>query len=214
MDKWLKRNAEGKSSEEKNSSDGSSHKRHKIQLNSEKDIETAFCTCPRGQFVCHHISALWIHGHHNISITEVECKWSSRKVKGEKQTVTVQDLYKGKPHQTTDRLLKQEEIKAFKESLKGDTSSSTCGFTCFARKGDVLPTRYNDKRDVYLLSTKLTAGFVEKSRYQASSSSNNAIQKPSTIDHYNTNMGAVDAVDQDTEPYICTRKSYSWFNKK
>ncbi|KAF5303534.1 hypothetical protein FQR65_LT18972 [Abscondita terminalis] len=72
-----------------------------IQLNSEKDIETAFCTCPRGQFVCHHISALWIHGHHNISITEVECKWSSRKVKGEKQTVTVQDLYKGKPLQTT-----------------------------------------------------------------------------------------------------------------
>lgn len=85
--------------------------------------------------------------------------------------------------------------------------------TCFVRKSDVLIIRYRDKRDVYLLSTKLTAGFVEKNRYQASVSTHLLLQKPSAIEHYNTNMGAVDAVDQDIEPYNCARKNYSWFKK-
>lgn len=84
---------------------------------------------------------------------------------------------------------------------------------CFVRKGDILVVRYKDKRDVYLLSTKLTAGFTEKSRYQSKVSATVSIQKPLAIEHYNLNMGAVDAVDQDLEPYNCTRKSYTWFKK-
>lgn len=79
--------------------------------------------------------------------------------------------------------------------------------TCFAKNGDVLVIRYKDKQDVYLLCTKHTAGFAEKSRYHVN------VQKPSTINHYNVNMGVVDGVDQDVEPYKCIRKSYSWFKK-
>lgn len=74
--------------------------------------------------------------------------------------------------------------------------------TCFVRKNYILVLRYKDKRDVYLLSTKLTAGFIEKSHYQSSVSTNVVLQKPSTIEHYNKNMGGVDAVDQDIEPYV------------
>lgn len=85
--------------------------------------------------------------------------------------------------------------------------------TCFVRKGDVLVIRYKDKRDVYVLTTKLKAGFVEKKRFHTSTSTNIPIQKPKPIDHYNQNMGSVDAVDQDIEPYDCTRKSYTWFKK-
>lgn len=85
--------------------------------------------------------------------------------------------------------------------------------TCFVRKDDVLVLRFKDKRDVYLLTTKLTAGFIEKNRYQRSVSGYVSYQKPAAIEHYNVNMGSVDAVDQDIEPYDCTRKSYSWFKK-
>lgn len=85
--------------------------------------------------------------------------------------------------------------------------------TCFVRKGDVLLMKFKDKRDVYVLTTKLEAGFVEKRRYQTSTASNISVQKPAAIEHYNQNMGAVDAVDQDIEPYDCTRKSYTWFKK-
>lgn len=85
--------------------------------------------------------------------------------------------------------------------------------TCFIRKDDVLILRYKDKRDVFLLTSKHTAGFIERERYQPSVSSVVMYQKPSPIQYYNVNMGSVDAVDQDIEPYDCTRKSYSWFKK-
>lgn len=63
--------------------------------------------------------------------------------------------------------------------------------SCFVRKGDILVTKFKDKRDVYVLTTKLVAGFVEKSRYQTSLASNIALKKPVPIQHYNENMGAV-----------------------
>lgn len=85
--------------------------------------------------------------------------------------------------------------------------------TCFIRKGDVLIARYKDKRDVHLLTTKHKAGYIEKNRFQPSISRNVPILKPNIIEHYNLNMGGVDAIDQDIEPYDCTRKSYTWFKK-
>lgn len=85
--------------------------------------------------------------------------------------------------------------------------------SCFIRKGDVLIVRYKDKRDVYLLTTKMTGGFTEKPRFDRSVQSHIEIKKPAAIEHYNKNMGSVDGIDQDIEPYDCTRKSYTWFKK-
>lgn len=87
------------------------------------------------------------------------------------------------------------------------------GQACFVRKGDVLLVRYRDKRDVYVLSTKMVAGFVEKTTRPTASSRSVVLQKPHHIEHYNKNMGAVDAVDQDIESYCCARKNYTWFKK-
>lgn len=84
--------------------------------------------------------------------------------------------------------------------------------SCFIRKDMLLLVRYNDKKDVYLLTSKHTAGFCEKKRYQVGG---NIVyyNKPKHIEFYNQNMGSVDAVDQDTEPYSPLRKSYTWFSK-
>lgn len=85
--------------------------------------------------------------------------------------------------------------------------------SCFIRKGNTLIVRFRDKRDVYVITTKLTAAFVSKTRYQPTTSRSLNVLKPSHIEHYNMNMGSVDAVDQDIEPYNCKRKNYTWFKK-
>lgn len=87
--------------------------------------------------------------------------------------------------------------------------------SCFIRNKDLLLVKFRDKRDVYVLTSKLTASFVEKSRHNKgqTSTQNTIYKKPEHIEHYNQNMGAVDAVDQDLEPYNAARKSFSWFKK-
>ncbi|CAH1959610.1 unnamed protein product [Acanthoscelides obtectus] len=87
------------------------------------------------------------------------------------------------------------------------------GQSCFIRKGDVLIVRYKDKKDVYVITSKLTADFVQKDQYSVVDKRVVVLQKPSHVDHYNSNMGAVDATDQDMEPYNAARKSYAWFKK-
>lgn len=76
----------------------------------------------------------------------------------------------------------------------------------------LLLVRYSDKKDVYLLTSKHTAGFCEKQRYE-SGGKVFYYNKPQHIEFYNQNMGAVDVMDQDTEPYSPLRKSYTWFTK-
>jgi hypothetical protein len=72
--------------------------------------------------------------------------------------------------------------------------------------------RYKDKKDVHLLTSKHHAGFFEKSRYMVGGKLQ-TFKKPAHIEFYNQNMGSVDAVDQDLEPYCSLRKSYTWFTK-
>jgi hypothetical protein len=61
--------------------------------------------------------------------------------------------------------------------------------------------RYKDTKDVHLLTSKHHAGFFEKSRYMVGGKLQ-TFKKPAHIEFYNQNMGSVDAVDQDLEPYI------------
>lgn len=85
--------------------------------------------------------------------------------------------------------------------------------SCFVRKKDILIVRFRDKRDVYVLTTKLTANFQEKEKYDAVKKTKMMYQRPLHIEHYNMHMGAVDAVDQAIEPCNAARKNYSWFKK-
>ncbi|KAF5272814.1 hypothetical protein FQA39_LY07841 [Lamprigera yunnana] len=43
-----------------------------ISVDVDDGILEGKCTCPRGQVICHHIAAVCIHAHHNISVTDQE----------------------------------------------------------------------------------------------------------------------------------------------
>lgn len=96
---------------------------------------------------------------------------------------------------------------------RGVPSELTHIQSCFIRKGDVLIVRCKDKKDVYVITSKLTADFVQKDQYSVAHKRVVVLQKPSHVDQYNLNMGAVDATDQDLEPYNAARKTYAWFKK-
>lgn len=57
------------------------------------EIKVAECTCPRGQAKCHHMAALLICCHHNISVTDTPCQWSVPKQDQASSTKTVEDMY-------------------------------------------------------------------------------------------------------------------------
>ncbi|KAG5866625.1 hypothetical protein JTB14_035102 [Gonioctena quinquepunctata] len=49
-----------------------------VSINVDNDtILDVSCTCPRGLVKCHHIAALCIYGHHNVSVTDQACRWSA-----------------------------------------------------------------------------------------------------------------------------------------
>ncbi|CAH3114999.1 unnamed protein product [Pocillopora meandrina] len=49
-----------------------------IYLDEQHEIKLSDCECPRGAFKCSHAAALFIHGIHNLSRTDVECQWRKR----------------------------------------------------------------------------------------------------------------------------------------
>ena len=48
-------------------------------MDEQHEIKSTECECPRGAFKCSHAAALFTHGIHNLSRTDVECQWRKRK---------------------------------------------------------------------------------------------------------------------------------------
>ena len=48
-------------------------------MDEQHKIKSTECECPRGAFKCSHAAALFIHGIHNLSRTDVECQWRKTK---------------------------------------------------------------------------------------------------------------------------------------
>lgn len=84
--------------------------------------------------------------------------------------------------------------------------------SCFARKGNTLIVKYQDRSQVTVLTTKYEANMVEKCRVYFGNKVD-FYNKPLHIDKYNTRMGSVDFADQMLEPYETNRKSLAWFKK-
>jgi len=42
-------------------------------------IEYGRCTCPRGQYKCHHMACILMHAMTNVSKTDQHCTWMKRK---------------------------------------------------------------------------------------------------------------------------------------
>ncbi|XP_050709301.1 piggyBac transposable element-derived protein 4-like [Eriocheir sinensis] len=86
------------------------------------------------------------------------------------------------------------------------------GQALFSRKDEILQVKFRDTKCVHVITTKYEAGFVERTRV-LKGGKQEFIKKPSPIQRYNEQMGAVDLVDQLLEPPDPTRKSYTWFKK-
>lgn len=82
----------------------------------------------------------------------------------------------------------------------------------FARKKNTLIVRWEDKKDITVLTTKYKADMVEKVKEYFG---NQVVfmNKPLHIEKYNQKMGSVDKADQFLEPYDLDRKSLAWFKK-
>ncbi|MGH0125049.1 UNVERIFIED_CONTAM: hypothetical protein FKN15_043958 [Acipenser sinensis] len=85
------------------------------------------------------------------------------------------------------------------------------GQACFVKNSDLLLVRWHDKRDVNVMTTKYTAGFVEKTCV-VTGGATVFFKKPFNIEKYNALMGAVDACNQDLEPYDPSRKSLAYWH--
>ncbi|XP_067039593.1 uncharacterized protein [Acropora muricata] len=64
-----------------------------IYLDEEQEIKSTECECPRGAFKCSHAAALFIHGIHNLSRTDVECQWRKRKANTSLSTQAVTEMF-------------------------------------------------------------------------------------------------------------------------
>ena len=91
-----------------------------------------------------------------------------------------------------------------KEKLKN-------GEMCFQPSSNMIAVKWEDKREVYMLSTCHSADYIntKKINYQT----REIIQKPSCIVDYTANMGAVDNRDKVISSVQSIRKSIKWYKK-
>ncbi|XP_078045556.1 piggyBac transposable element-derived protein 4 isoform X2 [Augochlora pura] len=86
---------------------------------------------------------------------------------------------------------------------KGDLS--------FRSSGNLLALKWQDKREVWMLSTSHSAEYkdCQKKNYQTGEN----IQKPTCVIDYSNSMGVVDKSDAIISTVSCTRKVQKWYKK-
>ncbi|XP_015376555.1 PREDICTED: uncharacterized protein LOC107170864 [Diuraphis noxia] len=68
----------------------------------DKNIEHASCTSPTGLTKCHHMVSILLHGHNNISVTDISCSWSKKSVRENDEVLTIDDMYENNFKAVTD----------------------------------------------------------------------------------------------------------------
>ncbi|KAJ8966276.1 hypothetical protein NQ314_003644 [Rhamnusium bicolor] len=96
-------------------------------VNPEDGITDAKCTCPRGQVICHHMAALCIHAHHNVSVTDKACAWNVPKSSKMEETKSLNEMFPPKKpnYCAVSRKATTAEVTDFKKRL----NSHVVGFT-------------------------------------------------------------------------------------
>lgn len=90
-----------------------------IYLDEQQEIKSTECECPRGAFKCSHAAALFIHGIHNLSRTDVECQWRKRKATTTLSNQAVSELFpRPKRYCDWSRNPTQADRSALYEDLK------------------------------------------------------------------------------------------------
>ena len=80
-----------------------------------------------------------------------------------------------------------------------------------AQKGNVLFTKWHDKRDVAFLSTSVSPGESSRTVQRTVKGQQVNIIKPQVSDQYTANMGGVDRADQLRSFYYAGRQSRKWY---
>ena len=80
------------------------------------------------------------------------------------------------------------------------------------RKGNTLYCKYEDKKSVYMITTKYKADMLRAERITFEGKERE-FQRPFVVDRYNALMGGVDKCDQWLHYYGNNRKSLAWFKK-
>ncbi|XP_044182630.1 uncharacterized protein LOC122963280 [Acropora millepora] len=90
-----------------------------IYLDDQFNIKSTDCECPRGKFKCSHAAALFIHGIHNLTRTDIECQWRKRKSTSSQSFLAVEEMFPApKKYVAISRSPNSEDRSAFYQSLK------------------------------------------------------------------------------------------------
>ncbi|KAK5642077.1 hypothetical protein RI129_008244 [Pyrocoelia pectoralis] len=100
-----------------------------IFLDEDNTISHSSCTCPRGQLSCHHVAALGLFAHYNLSVTDQSCGWSAPKVNknNEQMVQTIDQMYPSKEYRASKRKVTEQEINNLQEELA--SFGGAVGFT-------------------------------------------------------------------------------------
>ncbi|KAH0818242.1 hypothetical protein GEV33_004549 [Tenebrio molitor] len=163
-----------------------------VAYNPREGVKKAYCTCPRGEVICHHMAALLYHGHYNISATDTACQWKIVQTPPETaQPVKLSDLFtrKNQNYRATKRDLSASEITTFAQALG---PSNVVGFSWLLRAEPTVDaaTRIPNIEDIifseeYLAATDKQIFILERS--QVSKETILEIEKLTRGQHLNSN---------------------------
>ncbi|KAF5274637.1 hypothetical protein FQR65_LT16941 [Abscondita terminalis] len=90
-----------------------------IMLDNDRNIIDSYCACPRGRVICHHIAALALFAHYNISSTDKSCSWSVKKNTASEKVQTIEDLFPtSRQFIASKSLPTQNDVTEFYNKLK------------------------------------------------------------------------------------------------
>ncbi|CAM4732372.1 unnamed protein product [Leuciscus chuanchicus] len=82
------------------------------------DVTSTSCECPRGEYKCSHAAALMIWAVHNLSSTDVECRW--KKPRGPSDRVkAVEELFPGCSYKPLTRSVTPDDRKWLLDQFQG-----------------------------------------------------------------------------------------------
>ncbi|CAG9763627.1 unnamed protein product [Ceutorhynchus assimilis] len=101
---------------------------YKVEINPNKSgqIETAKCMCSR-RIKCHHIAALALFGHYNISVRDKECTWNVPTKSKSAPLKTTEEFYPSKPFKAVEENISEQAKNKLREQLSN--FGDTVGFT-------------------------------------------------------------------------------------
>ncbi|XP_034245756.1 uncharacterized protein LOC117647892 [Thrips palmi] len=87
-----------------------------VVLNEDYSIKETNCNCVRG-IACHHIAALLICGHYNISVTDVECSWKAKRTEERNDGLSFDQLYPPKKPYSAVPECTEEELQEMSRTI-------------------------------------------------------------------------------------------------